>query len=189
MRDYGIIRQNPSFRDMFAFPFLNDISFDDIDTINEVYPEWTDGKFYSGFGESNVNTPASNAGMRAGVYHNTDYDIVIIGSSRAAGITGTIACGCRVAADSGAINPNMSCGGTGTDVVFVVFKSVLNQYIYISQSKNNNLPTIGIKLKDNSRSLQNMQEQMKKSEDDPEPVKEQEPEEEEPVTKSTRKKG
>lgn len=193
MRDYALVKQNPAFRELMAFPFLKDISFDQIDTINEIDPEWTEGKYYANFTESSINTPASNAEMRAGIYYNEFYDIMIVGCSRPSNSNITIVTGFRDSADTGSINPSESLGGTESMVQYSSFNGVTNKYLYVSQALDNKLPIIGIKLKSNSRALQNQQDQMRQSEIDlkgyPEPaapVEEQEPEE--PVTKSTKKK-
>lgn len=144
MREYGLIKQTPGFPDLIAISY--GINIEDIDTINLIEPEWTNDACYTSTSASSINTPTSKEGMKAGVYNNTEYDVILCGCSRISTLAGNVYCGLRTAPDSGNLSNFFSGNATGMYVVGLI-TGAKNKYLYVSQSIADPLPIIGIKLK------------------------------------------
>lgn len=195
MRDYSLVKQTPGFLDMFAVHF--GVSIDDIDTINQIFPEWVEGYYYGSITESYVNNPSTNANMKCAIYHNTEYDILIVGTSRNSALSAVNAIsGLRASDSTGNLSYNCILGGQKTLIAYPVFVDVENMYLYCSQDKNVELPIIGIKLKSGggAKNADDDDDDMR-SDDIPDPEPD-EPKDEpadpdpdpEPETRSTKKK-
>lgn len=191
MREYAIVKQTPGFGDLFAFFF--GINFYDIETINQVEPEWTDGKYYSNTTESALNSPNSNIKMRAGVYYNEYYDILLVGSSKE-DVSGSCQTAVRNSPDTGSSNKSANIYSASVPCTYYRFNTEPGEYFYISQAKNNPLPIIGIKLKPGITPLINPApnpdsgDDMRSEEPEPDEPKTEPEEPEEPETRSTKKK-
>ena len=201
MREYAIVKQSPGFLDMFAFYF--GVSIDDIDTINQIFPEWVEGYYYGSSLEAYVNSPSTYSDMKSTVYHNTDYDILIVGTSRCENLpSANSISGLRASDSTGNLTYNTVLAYAKTLYSYTMFNDVKNMYLYCSQDKAVELPIIGIKLKSGITPLINPAPDPDRGDDmrsdeipepDPDDVKDEpadpDPEPEpEPETRSTRKK-